>query len=279
MRTISSLPNFRGKGRIFNVFKNVYLTMSDDAIFQVQGNSGTFLIDIRSFEYEYMVNKSYDEDELGQLMTYLDVDRNFIDVGANIGFYSIAIAQKIKRDGGRGKVFAFEPHPQNFDRLMKNVKLNSLEPYIRVFNVALSDKETKLNLVEREDFQAGSLTGNASIMIGENHDQNFESIEIVTERLDNFLDTISDAGLVKVDIEGHEDFFLRGAQCLIHSMRPTILLEVNLPYYKSRGLDNIHEIISDLLPGYTFKNSQIISDNISDLQDKDIINVFCVPRI
>ena len=62
--------------------------------------------------------------------------------------------------------------------------------------------------------------------------------------LKKFDDIWSDIGsdnesidLIKIDIEGHEDFFLRGGINLIKEHRPIMLMEVAKPYYESRGVD------------------------------------------
>ena len=64
-----------------------------------------------------------------------------VDVGANIGYYTILLADKV---GKNGKVYAFEPDKLNFEILVKNIKANNLKNVIAV-NAAVGRKnETKV---------------------------------------------------------------------------------------------------------------------------------------
>ena len=262
LKLISLLPNIKGKGRIFQFFKNFYLK-NGNPIQTKHGKLGIFSIDLRSFEWEYYCNNTYDDNEVSLTLSNINVDEIFIDVGANIGFYSVAVAQKIKENNGKGKVIAFEPHPGNFEKLKHNVELNSLNEYVDMNMLGLSDSEDLLNLVLREDFEAGSNTGNASIAINDDYDQGYSTVQIKTQTLDKFVElnkSYTKFGFIKLDIEGHEANFLRGAKTFIKNHSPQILLEVNKPYYEAAGVDACQEI-GKLLPNYNFKN--IASSNVS----------------
>src|SRR3990167_6694466 len=65
-----------------------------------------------------------------------------IDVGANIGYYTLLFAKKV---GENGKVFAFEPDSASFAILEKNIKDNKFRN-VEAFNIALSDKQEDLSL-------------------------------------------------------------------------------------------------------------------------------------
>jgi FkbM family methyltransferase len=73
------------------------------------------------------------------------MNKNILDVGSNIGFYALQIAQHIKNSKGSEKIFAFEPHSINHLNLKYNIKINKLTNYIYPFNFALSDKKKNLN--------------------------------------------------------------------------------------------------------------------------------------
>ena len=93
----------------------------------------------------------------------------------------------------------------------------------------------------REDFSEGAETGNAAIPTNDEFDEGFARVPIELTTLDivwadqKFHPPHID--MIKLDIEGHEDFFLRGAQATVDSQRPTILMEVNKPYYRARGVE------------------------------------------
>ena len=69
-----------------------------------------------------------------------DVKGDFIDVGANIGFYSLMFCAN-----GSGTAFAFEPLPYNVSRIRKNTALNDIDN-IHVFSAGLSDASQELQI-------------------------------------------------------------------------------------------------------------------------------------
>ena len=158
-----------------------------------------------------------------------------LDVGANVGFWTVPMAQAL---GLGGKVHAFEPVPSNNLRLRENVGLNGLQNITEVHELGLSDQRGTLRISLREDFANGSDTGNASIVIDDT-DGRFQCDMIEVDTLDNVFRSlkINRLDFIKVDIEGHEDRFLQGAASTIRRFRPIIHMEINEPYYSRRGMD------------------------------------------
>ncbi|TFZ59951.1 FkbM family methyltransferase [Methylorubrum sp. Q1] len=142
----------------------------------------------------------------------------FLDVGANNGLYSILAAKS--RPGVR--VTAFEPLPAALDILRRNIIANSVEAQITVQECALSDDEGEATLYI-PDKSHGLLETSASLEEGfKSHES---TITILKQKLDNFRfdDQIS---VVKVDIEGHEASFFRGALRYLKTDRPIIFAEM-----------------------------------------------------
>ena len=151
----------------------------------------------------------------------------FFDIGAHVGFFPVitAICREIR-------IVAFEPNPRNFAMLQENIAANNLarngsgrgvsqvvcEPYA----ISDTDGEATLYLTESDmsaslmkDFQAEDTR-----QIGE--------IKVSTCSLDSYLGKHPVTGplVIKVDIEGHESAFFRGAAKTIASHKPDIILEV-----------------------------------------------------
>jgi hypothetical protein len=83
-----------------------------------------------------------------------------------------------------------------------------------------------------------------------------------------------------MDIEGHEDFCLKGGQCTVAAHRPTILMEVNEPFYRSRKVD-LDDVFLPLLPqDYLIYRQQVARwGPIRSLNECDVLdNVFFVPK-
>jgi FkbM family methyltransferase len=143
----------------------------------------------------------------------------FIDVGANNGVYSL-IAATIRPDV---RVVAFEPYPPVLELLHRNIRLNGFEERITVMEMALSDTEGKAviflpdpahGLVETSaSLQADFIAGAQPAM------------EVTTKRLDD-LDLNGSISVAKVDIEGFELEFIRGAEQTIRKNRPIIFAEM-----------------------------------------------------
>lgn len=138
----------------------------------------------------------------------------FVDVGANIGVYTLHASRRV---GAKGKVFAFEPTPDTFSDLQQNVQSN------RCFNVtcekiALADRIGEGHLVE-----CGRAASNAISLLPPTG----KRVTISVRTLDNYCQTnrIQKVDFIKVDIEGGEaDFFSGGIQTLKKD-RPIILFE------------------------------------------------------
>lgn len=160
----------------------------------------------------------FEELEFNTLLNLVQEDSVVLDVGANMGYYSVRIAQKAVR----GIVYAFEPDPGNFDLLTKNLALNNLTNVV-TRNVALSDRNDVLRLW-KHPFNVGDYRLY--------NDGDFtEYVDVPTIRLDDVLPERVD--LVKIDVQGYEYFVFNGGQQLLEKHHPTIFSE-----FWPRGLYN-----------------------------------------
>lgn len=195
------------------------------------------ILDLRSVytEWETYYSGDYDTSVIRSITKLVKPGSIVLDVGANIGFWTVPLAQAA---GSSGVVHSFEPLPSNHARLLRNISLNGMDGIVRPHKLGLSDCEATLSLSMQEDFANGSSTGNAAIVIDDS-DNVFKNVPIQVRTLDSIRTELSidRIDLMKVDIEGHEDKFLAGAAESIARLRPLIYIEVNEPYYTRRGLD------------------------------------------
>lgn len=84
--------------------------------------------------------KLFDYEDSMFLLDHLNEDDLFVDVGANVGHFSLLAASK------KAKVIAIEPIPDTFRRLNENVVLNNFEKLINLLNIGVADKKGKLFL-------------------------------------------------------------------------------------------------------------------------------------
>lgn len=136
----------------------------------------------------------------------------FVDVGANIGSYSILAATK----GAR--VIAIEPVPSTFKVLKQNVLLNELDDQIEVMNIGLGSKEENLK------FSTEQGTTNHVLNKEENTKQ---SVKILVRSLDDVLDGRIPK-IIKIDVEGFETKVIEGARkTLANPNLLAVIMELN----------------------------------------------------
>jgi len=177
-------------------------------------------LDLSDFIQRSVYAGLYEVDDVSWFRTVLQPGMTFVDVGANIGYYTALGASVV---GNRGRVFAFEPDPFAFARLDRFVKLNRLSQ-VECKPIALSDREQQLTL-----FVPPKSYGNHNPSTSRYCDE-MTAREVPAGTLDRFFET-SDLGcidLLKIDVEGHELRVLQGGQCSIREGRvKRILCEFN----------------------------------------------------
>ena len=204
----------------------------------------------------------------------------FIDVGAHYGFYSLLIGSRNKNI----KIIAFEPVPESFSLLVKNVELNELKN-IQVYNLAVSDRdEPKIfNITEASDsagFYQHPLTGT------------LRTIEVRTLALDDLWSDI--AGLpiiIKIDTEGHELHVIEGMRRVITEAEDIrLIVEFNPSCVTSGGsppeslLDKIRHLGFEIFfiddqRRQTYKLGDNDVGSWRDLvADKIYVNLLCVRK-
>lgn len=125
---------------------------------------------------------------------------NVIDIGANIGYYSVIAAGRV---GPKGKVFSYEPEGDNFALLQKNIEVNRFT-WARAIRAGLSDQTGKRKLFVAKDHTGiHSFADNRGVETG---------IEIEIDTLDRSLERFGSPkiDLIKIDIEGAEILALTG---------------------------------------------------------------------
>ncbi len=279
------LPPMRGWGRVWRFFNRLFLMLGAPPLAQARLDDGTILrVDLRTrTETTAYYQGHYERDLLDTVLRLYDCDTDFLDIGANIGFYAVPIAASIKRRSGSGRIWAFEPFLGNCKRLRANLALNDLTALVEVCEFGLSDRDRDAVLILREDFALGAETGNASLAISAEFDRGFATTRVALRALDSADGTAPRAGVpigfVKIDVEGHKDACLQGAVRTFAAHRPTILMEVNKPYYRARGVD-LDTRIRPLIPSdyAIFRHRASAWQRVDSLDAcASIDNVFCVP--
>ena len=183
-----------------------------------------------------------------------------VDIGANIGYYTVLFADKV---GKLGKVIAIEPDPINFEILQKNIKENRLKNVVAVQAAVGSENkkmeiyESKTNYGDHRLWQNPSVDKSghppaeaiASAIAGRSPLEERETLNIFCRRLDDLLKDLgyssvaeamegqSKINLIKMDTQGWEPEVFAGAQKTIEKDLPIIFFEYSPTSYKLAKLD------------------------------------------
>lgn len=218
---------------------SVVLALSNDTHTRtVAGVDATFKI---TSPQEY--NRFYDptikgETEiLGALLSVLDPDDVFYDIGANVGLYSCFAGSKTLE----GTVVAFDPHPMNVKRMKENFELNNVTA--KVCEVALAEEDGSASLEVNEN--AAGVVGNVST--GSSGGDKLQ-IPIELRNGDKMVenDGIPVPNIVKIDVDGGEADVVHGlSETLSHSDCRRIYCEIHpnaLQEYASSA-EEVHKVL------------------------------------
>lgn len=161
------------------------------------------------------------EDWIGEdIKQYYEPGTDILDIGANIGTHSLMFSET-------GNVHAFEPV---FHEIVKlNIESNDLKHNVKIYPFALSDKEETLNIYIPETTAWGARNyGGTSMHPNELTKHDIENpLKCMCYPLDNVYD--GKPSIIKMDVENHELYVLKGAINTITKHKPVIYAEIADP--------------------------------------------------
>jgi FkbM family methyltransferase len=145
------------------------------------------------------------------------------DLGAHFGFYTLWLGRAV---GPAGQVCAFEPDWVSFTRLRRHLAMNRFD-HVHAYNLAASDTGGEQRLIQTSG--AGATTSHLPYPDEAAGDRPAVTVRTVT--LDELAarDGLSPPQFIKIDIEGHAAFALRGARQVIAGHRPTLFVSMHSP--------------------------------------------------
>jgi len=180
--------------------------------------------------------------------SYLKERMIVFDVGAHYGVYALFFAQKV---GPTGKVYAFEPVPENFVCLKEHIALNNVTNIISV-PLALSDRKgvTKISVARGLSSQFCFLAK--------------QFVEVPMTTLDAFIaeQGIKQVDTLKLDVEGAELYVIRGAHETIQQHKPIMMVEINFTTLKAANTspdELFNTIVSYGYDAFVIRNGKDIS--------------------
>jgi FkbM family methyltransferase len=168
-----------------------------------------------------------------------------VDVGANVGYYAVNIPLM---SPSVEKVYAFEPIPDAYEQLSKNVQCNGIESRVKLFNLAVSEIEQDLELFVPKVF-GSSATSSVAL----HPEVSNTKIVVKSRTLDQltFLGAIEGCDFLKIDVEGAEKFVLEGASRMLSQQQPIILAEILRKWSRAQGYHANDVVLLLKALGYT----------------------------
>jgi FkbM family methyltransferase len=205
---------------------------------QYQGASFRFYHQASATERGALFNPDYNIEELDFLRGHTPTGGVFVDAGANVGTYALALARHV---GERGKVVAIEPHPVTHARLAFN---NAASGYTQVRLVAAAAGASDGELMIETD---GDNLGASHIVIGK---ASRRAIRVPSLRLQRILEEagVAQVDALKIDVEGYEDRVLTG---FFRDAPPSLWPRAVVIEHLSQG-EWLEDSIADMIArGYT----------------------------
>jgi FkbM family methyltransferase len=215
LRSVVSSAEFRGRvgsTDTFNQFRDVDLMVS------VQGHEFRLPATDLSLVPHLLEHRSWEPHITRFLRLNLTSDDVFVDVGANLGFFTVLCAPLVSR------VIAFEPVSLSHRYCKANIELNRLTN-VDLFQCGLWSEDTTVNIkADPSSLMAASISRDGSAV-------DVESIRCVS--LDSMVARgealVPSIAIIKMDIEGAELSALEGMKVSLEKFRPKIVMELNRP--------------------------------------------------
>lgn len=201
-----------------------------------------FVVDMqdkRTVTLETFNFNTFEKEDSQMIFKFVNPESHVIDIGANLGWYSLHIGSMLKS----GTIHSFEPLPETYKKLQQNIKLNGLTN-INTNQVALSEKKQTLTFFF-DPLQSGS---SSSRNITES--ETIVKMELDSITFDEYAETkaLSAIDFIKCDVEGAELFVFQGAQKSLEKYKPIVFAEILRKWSAKFGYhpNDIFKIFHDL---------------------------------
>jgi len=193
---------------------------------EVQGSKMYLNLDDFGLSKQLFLNGIREPECTRIMKEQLEEGMTIAEVGANIGYYALMEASII---GDKGKIYAIEPFPPNYELLKKNIELNSYNNIVDLHNIAISNEpgKTKLFLNDKH---------NLCNMLESGNSEGF--VEVETKTLDDFIKGKKLPDMIRMDIEGYEYYVLEGMKKTLKDCKSCkMFIEVHPFQMFEKGLD------------------------------------------
>jgi len=221
-KLIAFLKFFNTKPGFQRVFYHIHKLREDvlttDRFLAVELDEGFYIGTYKYHQHRMwrqLTEGSFESEETKIVKKLISDVTCFVDIGAHIGYYT-CLAHHLSP---QISILSFEPNPENFISLKKNIELNSAVN-CRAFNIGLGEKKETAILYGVDAM--GSIVKETY----DTHHLPHEQISVHIEKLDSFIDKVPTNAkvLIKMDVEGNELNVLRGSWEFIRKCQPVGLM-------------------------------------------------------
>jgi FkbM family methyltransferase len=252
-RYVRDAPLPIGKAMLADQFLNPHLRDHPRRRGTRTGFGARVTVDTRDLIQRYLYLFGIWEPHMtGWLQRRLRPGDTYIDVGANIGYYSLLAAQLV---GDEGQVVAIEASPVFHQRLLQNVAVNKYGN-VRAINGAVSDAEEILKFVLASSANMGA----NSIVPYEGTAES--AFEIEARPLPTLLteEEIAHARVIKIDVEGAEGSVVRGMAPMLSRLRPDAEITVEVTPERMAQLGDSADELMGTMRAHGFHPYRLVND-------------------
>ena len=226
------------------------------------GRPDQFLLD------HFNAKQCYEAEVMWAMIHILKEGDTAIDVGANIGFFTLAMSRLV---GPSGKIVAYEPGENNLEHLKQHIEMNALTNVEVIEKPVWCREEEVTFFINRDDRSSNALCDPGNFPTNEKSRANPFTVKMQAAILDNAPVRFNVVKLIKIDTEGAEKKVLEGAMLLLSHPVPYIICELNpfgLPQFgdsveglrefmRGFGYDTFFLHPTDLMPALVPRHSKI----------------------
>ncbi|MBL6854341.1 MAG: FkbM family methyltransferase [Alphaproteobacteria bacterium] len=254
-----------------SVLDRVGTVIKEPVVFKVEEFGGTFSINPRSHLLHRILNDGFYEPRISSLFfASIDPQRDILDIGANIGFFTVGGAKRLTT----GRLLAAEPTREAFGQLSSNVARNGVADRVILFKGLIGSTSGQAEIRSVPGLEEYSSTREIQHFATREMETITENVPIDT--IDNLVERNNlRPALMKVDVEGAEYHVFEGAKQTLAKHRPTVISEL---WHKSENAGG--HTGQELVDMFRKLDYVVVDphDPLSQPSLHEIGEMFCVPK-
>lgn len=222
------------------------------------------------FTQELIYGNNYEEATTNIFKGFIKQGSIVVDIGANVGYFTLLSSLVV---GDKGKVYAFEPEPKNYQLMLQNIKLNKLSNIVAE-NKAVSDKNGSIEFFVDEVESGGNSIFQNAVQYGDKDLSH--SIQIETVSIDKYFSNNEVIDFIKIDVQGAETLVLDGMRDIVkRNDNIKMVIEIAPYWLEKAGYSTAQcwELLTEL--GFKYKYRIHDKSNKLDLTDLSTIVNHC----